>query len=49
MVFKIRWQIGQLDFLAGVLFLLGLMVLKENVMGGLFLMGLGILKQFSGK
>ncbi|MFC1728206.1 hypothetical protein ACFLZ7_01930 [Nanoarchaeota archaeon] len=44
-----RLQIGALDAISGILFLVGLYLLKTNQGAGLLLIGFSILKQFSGK
>ena len=46
---KTRYLIGELDVFSGILFIIGLIELKDNPAAGIFLMGLGLLKQFSGK
>ena len=45
----LRYQIGELDIFAGIIFLIGLMELSNNNSLGLFLLGLALLKQFSGR
>jgi hypothetical protein len=45
----IRYQIGSLDLISGILFLVGLNQLKNNPDLGIIIMGLAVLKQFSGR
>jgi hypothetical protein len=49
MKINFRYELGDLDIIAGIFFLVGIVELQYNATVGLLLIGLAILKQFSGK
>ena len=46
---SLRYQIGDLDLISGLIFLSGIFLMTYNVIFGLIIIGIAILKQFSKK
>jgi len=44
-----RINLGKLDLISGIIFLIGLSIIQSNTNWGLIIMGIAVLKQFSGR